>query len=424
VKVRDPVAASHRLTRWNSWTDGQSPDGKRTQVSSAPSAARGRPVETVAPESVEPDRTGATMAPAGVRRAERDAMRRALVLAATPGVPMVADTRRVGCVLLAEDGSTVAEGHHRGPGTAHAEAAALALAGDAARGTTAVVTLEPCNHTGRTGPCTEALVAAGVRRVVYAESDANPVAAGGRAVLEAAGIEVEAGLLADEAAALAEVYRVALREQRPFVTWKLATSLDGRSAATDGTSRWVSSAAARRDTQRLRSLVDTMLVGTSTVLVDDPLLTVRDDAGAPAPVQPLRAVMGLRDLPADRRVLNDDAETVQLRTRDPHAALAELWARGRRHVFLEGGPTLAAAFVSAGLVDRVVAYVAPMFLGAGLSSVGDLGITTIAGALRPTVTDVTVLPDDPEHNVRYTLTPAAAEVRAQRASKPRLVEET
>ncbi|MFB9314408.1 bifunctional diaminohydroxyphosphoribosylaminopyrimidine deaminase/5-amino-6-(5-phosphoribosylamino)uracil reductase RibD [Nocardioides plantarum] len=337
--------------------------------------------------------------------AEHDAMRRALTLAATPGVPMVADTRRVGCVLLDDDGRTVAEGHHRGPGTPHAEADALARAGAAARGTTAVVTLEPCNHTGRTGPCTEALVAAGVRRVVYAEVDANPVAAGGRAVLEAAGIEVEAGLLADEAASLAEVYRVALREQRPFVTWKLATTLDGRSAAADGTSRWVSSTAARRDTHRLRALSDTMLVGTGTIAVDDPLLTVRDDQGRPAAVQPLRAVMGERDLPPDRRVLNDDAETVHLRTRDPYAALATLWDDGRQHVFLEGGPTLAAAFLRAGLVDRVVAYVAPMFLGSGLSSVADLGITTIAAALRPTVTDVTVLAgvDGEEPNVRFTM---------------------
>lgn len=337
--------------------------------------------------------------------AEHDAMRRALVLAATPGVPMVADTRRVGCVLLADDGSTVAEGHHRGPGTLHAEADALAQAGDAARGTTAVVTLEPCNHTGRTGPCTEALVAAGVRRVVYAEADANPVAAGGRARLEAAGIEVGQGLLAAEAAALAEVYRTAQREQRPFVTWKFATTLDGRSAAADGTSRWVSSAAARRDTHRLRSMCDTMLVGTHTIAVDDPLLTVRDADDRPVGVQPLRVVMGERDLPATKRFFNADAESLHLRTRDPHVALAELWSRGRQHVFLEGGPTLAAAFVTAGLVDEIVVYVAPMLLGAGRSAVADLGISTIASALRPTVTDVTVLPDDPEANVRYTLTP-------------------
>ncbi|MEN8675171.1 bifunctional diaminohydroxyphosphoribosylaminopyrimidine deaminase/5-amino-6-(5-phosphoribosylamino)uracil reductase RibD [Nocardioides sp.] len=343
--------------------------------------------------------------------AEESAMRRALVLAATPGVPMVADTRRVGCVLLAPDGGVVAEGHHRGPGTPHAEAAALDVAGERARGTTAVVTLEPCHHTGRTGPCTEALIAAGVSRVVYAESDANPVAAGGRARLEAAGIDVDAGLLADEAAALADVYRLAAREQRPFVTWKFATTLDGRSAAADGTSRWVSGRAARLDTHRLRARCDTMLVGTNTVAVDDPQLTVRDAEDRPLATQPLRAVMGERDLSSDRRIfdasLAGGAPSVHLRTRDPAAALAELFALDRQHVFLEGGPTLAAAFLTAGLVDEVVVYVAPFLLGAGRSAVADLGITTIADAFRPVVTDVTVLPglDGEEPDVRLVLTP-------------------
>lgn len=337
--------------------------------------------------------------------AELRAMRRALTLAASPGVPL-GPNPRVGCVLLADDGSTVAEGHHRGAGTPHAEADALARAGAAARGTTAVVTLEPCNHTGRTGPCAQALIAASVRRVVFAQADPNPVATGGAATLRAAGIDVESGVLAVEAREVNRVWSFAMERGRPFVTWKLATTLDGRSAAADGTSRWISSPAARRDTHRLRALADTMLVGTNTIEVDDPLLTVRED-GVPLAAQPLRAVMGERDLDPARRVFNDDAETVHLRTRDPHAALAELRARDRQHVFLEGGPTLAAAFLRAGLVDEIVAYVAPMLLGAGRSAVADLGITTIAEAFRPRVTDITVL--DPiegdEPNVRLTLTP-------------------
>lgn len=342
----------------------------------------------------------------GFTEAERAAMRRALELAASPGVPL-GPNPRVGCVLLADDGTTVAEGHHRGAGTAHAEADALARAGAAARGTTAVVTLEPCNHTGRTGPCAQALLAAGVRRVVFAQPDPNPVATGGAATLSAAGVEVEQGLAEDDARALNRVWSFAMEHRRPFVTWKLATTLDGRSAAADGTSRWVSSRAARLDTHRLRALSDTMLVGTNTVAVDDPLLTVRDEAGVPVPHQPLRAVMGERALDPGRRVLNEDAETVHLRTRDPHAALAALFARDRQHVFLEGGPTLAAAFLRAGLVDEIVAYVAPMLLGAGRSAVADLGITTIAGAFRPRVTDVTVLDglDGDEPNVRLTMTP-------------------
>ena len=331
------------------------------------------------------------------------AMRRALAVAATPGVPL-GPNPRVGCVLLDDSGATIAEGHHLGAGTPHAEAAALAVAGDAARGATAVVTLEPCNHTGRTGPCAEALVAAGVRRVVLAQRDPNPVAAGGIETLRRAGIEVQAGLLADEAAELNRAWTFGITHGRPLVTWKFAATLDGRSAAADGTSRWISSRLARVDTHRLRAEADVMLVGTGTVMVDDPQLTVRDEDDQPLAQQPLRVVMGERDLPADRRVVDDAAETLHLRTRDPREALARLFDLGRRHVFLEGGPTLAAAFWSAGLVDEVVAYVAPVLLGAGRSAVADLGITTIADAARLDVHDVTVLQAPGEEtNVRLTM---------------------
>jgi diaminohydroxyphosphoribosylaminopyrimidine deaminase / 5-amino-6-(5-phosphoribosylamino)uracil reductase len=337
--------------------------------------------------------------------AEHAAMRRALALAASDGVPL-GPNPRVGCVLLDAEGHTLAEGHHRGAGSPHAEADALARAGDSARGATAVVTLEPCNHTGRTGPCVQALVAAGVRRVVVAQRDTNPVATGGVDTLRAAGVEVETGLLAEEARAVNRVWTFAVEHGRPFVTWKFATTLDGRSAAADGTSRWVSSRAARRDTHRLRALCDTVLVGTNTVAVDNPLLTVRDEEDRPVARQPLRVVMGERALDPAHRVFGPEAETLHLHTRDPGAALAELFARDRQHVFLEGGPTLAAAFVSAGLVDEVVAYVAPMLLGAGRPAVGDLGITTITDALHLGVTDVTVL--EPAHagddtDVRITM---------------------
>ncbi len=337
------------------------------------------------------------------------AMRRALDLAARPGVPL-GPNPRVGCVLLAADGTIVGEGHHRGAGTPHAEADALAAAGDRARDATAVVTLEPCNHTGRTGPCAEALIAAGVRRVVFAQADPNPVARGGAESLRGAGIEVESGLLADEARALNRVWTFAVAHQRPFVTWKFATTLDGRSAAADGTSRWVSGRAARLDTHRLRAICDVMLVGTNTVEVDDPLLTVRDEHGRPLPHQPLRAVMGQRDLPETMRIFDGQAPSVHLRTRDPQVALTDLYARDRQHVLLEGGATLAAAFLRAGLVDEIVVYVAPLLLGSGRSAVADLGIATIGDALRPRVTDITVLPgiDGEEPDVRLVLTPTPA----------------
>ncbi len=317
-------------------------------------------------------------------------MLRALTLAQTPGVPL-GPNPRVGCVLLADDGTEVAEGFHRGAGTPHAEVDALASAGEAARGTTAVVTLEPCNHTGRTGPCAQALIDAGVRRVVFSQPDTSHAAAGGASALEASGVDVDAGLMADEARAINRAWTFAMEHGRPFVTWKFATTIDGRSAAADGTSRWISSPAARRDTHLLRSECDAMLVGTNTIEVDDPELTVRDEFDEPLPHQPLRAVMGVRELPETRRVFNDRAETVRLLTRDPNDALATLTAGCRQHVFLEGGPTLAAAFLKAGLVDEIVAYIAPMLLGAGRNAVGDLGITTIADARHFAVTDVTVL---------------------------------
>ena len=338
--------------------------------------------------------------------AEQSAMRRALQIARMPGVPL-GPNPRVGCVLLDSSGVEVAEGFHRGAGTAHAEVDALAVLGGSAHGLTAVVTLEPCNHAGRTGPCAEALVAAGVRRVVFAQPDPNPVAAGGAARLREAGIEVASGLLLDEARAVNRAWTFATDHGRPFVTWKFAVSLDGRSAAADGTSRWVSNEAARRDTHLLRSECDVVLAGTGTVLVDDPRLTVRDETDEPLPRerQPLRAVMGLRELPAGRRVLDGSAETVHLRTRDPHQALAELYAAGRQHVFLEGGPHLAAAFLAEGLVDEVVGYIAPMLLGAGLHAVEGLAIETIADARHLEVVDVTTVGIGADRNVRLLMTP-------------------
>lgn len=336
---------------------------------------------------------------------EYDAMRRALALAASPGVPLHPNPR-VGCVLLADDGSVVGEGFHHGAGTPHAEVEALRVAGDGARGATAIVTLEPCNHTGRTGPCAQALIAAGVRRVVIAQRDPNPLASGGMDTLLAAGIDVEAGLLTEEAEEVNRAWTFAHRNGRPFVTWKFATTLDGRSAATDGSSRWVSSLPARRDTHLLRALCDAMMVGTGTVEADDPQLTVRDDDDQPLPHQPLRVVMGDRDLSADRRILDDAAQTVHLRTHDPVAALRTLYAdHDRHHVFLEGGPTLAAAFLKAGVVDEVVAYVAPLLLGSGKSAVGRLGIRSIDKALRLEITDTTVVGEGADANVRLLLRP-------------------
>lgn len=326
-------------------------------------------------------------------QAEIAAMRRALVLAATAGVPR-GPNPRVGCVILDPSGTSIAEGLHRGAGTPHAEVEALTKAGSRARDATAVVTLEPCAHTGRTGPCSRALVEAGVARVVFAQADSNPVAAGGAGQLRAAGVDVEAGLLADEAAALNTEWTHAVTVGRPFVTWKTAHSLDGRVAAADGTSRWITGPRARADVHTWRSQVDAVLVGTGTALADDPALTAREPDGTPAPHQPLRVVMGRRDLPSTARVLSDDGPTLLLRTRDPHEALKALGDRDVRHVYLEGGPTLAGAFVAAGLVDRVVAYTAGLLLGAGPSALGEAGVSTLGAALRLRIIDTTLVGHD------------------------------
>ncbi len=323
------------------------------------------------------------------------AMRRALDLARTPGAPR-GPNPRVGCVLLDRAGRIVADGYHRGAGHPHAEVDALLAAGAPVAGTTAVVTLEPCNHTGRTGPCVAALLDAGVQRVVYAQPDTNPLACGGSDALRIAGVDVEGGVLADEARSINPEWTFALDHGRPFVTWKFAATLDGRSAASDGTSRWITSAEARADVHKLRAECDVLLVGTGTLLADNPRLTVRDDTGMPFErrFQPLRAVMGLRSIPADAAVTDDAADTIHLATRDPHGALAVLYGRDRQHVWLEGGPTVAAAFLREGLVDRVVAYVAPALLGAGPAAVGDLGVSTVTDAVALEIAEVTAVGPD------------------------------
>ncbi|EAP99288.1 riboflavin biosynthesis protein RibD [Janibacter sp. HTCC2649] len=305
---------------------------------------------------------------------------------------------RVGCVLVDPDGALVAEGWHQGAGTPHAEAAALAAAGERAKGCTAYVTLEPCNHTGRTEPCSHALAAAGVSRVVYAVSDPNASAAGGAAWLAERGVATEGGLLEAEATALNRSWLHRIRTGRPWVTWKLAATLDGRSAAADGTSQWITGPESRQDVHEQRARCGAIIVGTGTALTDDPRLTARRADGTLHDHQPLRVIMGLRDLAPDARVFDDSAQTVHLRTRQPREVVAYLAEREIHHVWLEGGPTVAAAFMADGLVDEIVAYIAPVLLGRGRQSVSDLGITTIADALRLEPTDTRII----GHDIRIT----------------------
>jgi len=320
-------------------------------------------------------------------------MRRAIALATTTDAPR-GPNPRVGAVIVTADGTVVGEGYHRGAGTPHAEVQALRAAGDRANGATAVVTLEPCAHTGRTGPCADALIAAGITRVVVAQPDTGALARGGIERLRSAGVEVITGAELDAARAVNPTFTRALDLQRPFVTWKYAATFDGRVAARDGSSRWITSPQARARVHELRAIVDAVIVGSGTARIDDPHLTVRDDDGVLASRQPLRVVVGASDLPSSLCVFDDAAPTIHLRTHDIHEVVCTLWQRGATHVLLEGGPTLSATFVRNHLVDEVIAFYGGGLLGAGAPLVGDLGIDSITQLSALAVTEVAQLGPD------------------------------
>ena len=359
---------------------------------------------------------------------EQAAMDRAVELAGR-GLGSASPNPVVGCVLLGADGDVVGEGWHARAGGPHAEVLALRAAGPRAGGSTAVVSFEPCHHTGRTGPCTAALLDAGVRRVVYAVPDPLDAAAGGGAALAAAGVDVEVGVGAGPAERVNAAWLHSIRVGRPYVTWKLAATLDGRTAAADGTSRWITSSQARAEVHLLRALSDAVVTGVGTVLADDPALTVRDldvlrglpDRTWPlGPVpdgvrQPLRVVLdGSGRTPAAARVRDAAAQTLVLtaadvgrgvggRGVDLRQVLAVLHERQVRSVLLEAGPTLAGAFVDACLVDRVVAYVTPALLGQGAAALSaTVTGTTVDAAWRLELQDVARVGPD----VRLVATPA------------------
>ena len=388
---------------------------------------------------------------ARVTAAELAAVHRAVEIAKS-GAATALPNPVVGCLLLSATGEVVGEGFHERAGGPHAEVVALAAAGSRAYGATAVLTLEPCNHVGRTPPCSEALITAGVRRVVVAVRDPWPPAAGGIDRLRAAGVDavdltdladlahladladladpthptdqpdpIDLGAATLAAATLAavdaaedvnRVWLTATRHERPFVTWKAGMTIDGRVAAPDGTSRWITSAASRADVHRLRARVDTMIVGVGTVLADDPQLTVRDAGGTLTGPQPLRVVIDSSGrTPSTARVLDHAAGTWVATADDPGAdsngrvdltaVLRRLYREGRRHVLLEGGPRLAAAFFDAGLVDEALVYLAPTLLGAGRSALDGGSVTTLSGRHRAELRDVTQI--GPDLRLRYAI---------------------
>ncbi len=281
----------------------------------------------------------------------------------------VSDNPRVGAVIV-RDHQVVGEGFHHGAGTPHAEIEAIEMAGDLAHGAQMFVSLEPCKHHGRTPPCTDAIISAGINRVIFAQSDPTVVAAGGEKILADAGISVSSGVLADKAERLNRAWAHWVVTGKPFVSWKFAQSIDARVADRQGSRTAISGSAAQAANHELRSEVDAIVVGTSTVTIDNPRLTVR---GREVLRQPLRVVVGESDIPSNAALTSTvGGEVLHLRTRDIACVLDSLADRGVRHLLLEGGPTLARAFLDAGAVHQIIAIIAPVTFGAGPSALNSL----------------------------------------------------
>jgi diaminohydroxyphosphoribosylaminopyrimidine deaminase/5-amino-6-(5-phosphoribosylamino)uracil reductase len=315
-------------------------------------------------------------------------MLRALELAALS--PIYGENPQVGAVLINDAGEIVAEGWHKGAGTPHAEIDALknlAAKGISGTGLTAVVTLEPCNHTGKTGPCSQALIEAGVKKVVFGTYDPGKTEGGGRFTLEEAGIEVISDILRDDCAQLIAPWFTNKFEQRPYVVIKWAASVDGRTAAADGTSKWITGAEAREDVHARRAASQAIMVGTNTVELDDPELTARKPDGSLYENQPLRIIVGERKLKADSRVFNTAsnqglAETIRFETHDLNSVMKQLFEHGIRQVFVEGGAQLESALISAGLADEFLIYVAPKLIGGPATAIGDIEVASVDQAIN------------------------------------------
>lgn len=318
-------------------------------------------------------------------------MRQALDLAVSPDAPR-GENPRVGCVVVDSTGTVVGAGYHRGAGTPHAEVVALEAAHGRTLGATAVVTLEPCRHVGRTGPCTEALMSAGIARVVFAQPDPTTLAGGGAHVLADVGIEVIGGVCEDDALEVNRAWTHVQVTGQPLVTLKCAMSLDGHVAGSQGEPIAITGPAARALSHRLRTEVDAIAVGTGTVFMDDPHLTARDAEGRLATRQPLRVVIGQREIPSTVNVLDETAPSVHLRTRSPREVIDSLRDRGIHHLLVEGGPTLATAFLDAGLVDEVLWFIAPRLLGSGPISLAGLRhpVPVVVSAVQPIGDDVLI----------------------------------
>lgn len=323
-------------------------------------------------------------------------LKRANVLACL-GLGLTGSNPIVGAVVVDSAGKIIGEGFHKsGP---HAEVVALEQAGQLAQGATLFVTLEPCNHQGKTGPCTEAIIKAGINKVVYAVSDPNALASGGAKKLEAAGIEVVFNGDVLEIAQSNRAWLHKIKNNRPYFIWKIATTLDGRTAAIDGSSKWITGPESRAEVSKLRSESNAVLIGTATALADNPNLIPRDIEKVNK-VHPVRIVMGRREIPSDFDLLNDEAETVFVRSHDFSDLLKLCAERNFNQVFVESGSELGTALLKAGLIDELIIFQAASLLGSGLSFIGDLGVTNIKEKMDFALRDVAQFGND----LKITLT--------------------
>jgi len=301
----------------------------------------------------------------------------------------------VSAAIYSPNGELIADGaHNRSISIDHAEIVALKKAASAAQGATLVVSLEPCNHVGSTPACVDAIIAAGISRVVYAVADPNPVAAGGAQRLKSSGVLVDF-IESDELMDIQGAWLHRITSKRSYFIWKVATTLDGYIAASDGTSQWISSEQSRADVQVLRSQSDAILVGTGTALADNPTLNPRIE-GAPTP---LRVVMGEREVPKEFNLYQGESETIFLKSRDVNALIQTFADRPVNQVLVEAGPTLGTALLKAGIIDEIVIYQAPLLLGAGKSWVANLGVNTIKDGLS--LTQISTEQIGPDLKTRY-----------------------
>ncbi len=283
----------------------------------------------------------------------------------------------VSAAIYGADGSLIADGfHNRTISVDHAEVIALKKAGAAARGATMVVSLDPCAHTGTTPPCVQAIIDAGISTVIYAVADPNPIAAGGAEKLADAGIAVEYR----ESKELSYVQRAWLHKEktgRPLMLWKVATTLDSKVAASDGTSQWITGPESRADVQELRAQSDAILIGTNTALVDNPHLIPRGHTA-----RPVRIISGEQEVPATNRVFDNEARTISVKSKSIPELMKVLSDEGFSQVLVEAGPTLGSALMASGNIDELIIYQAPKMLGAGKEFVSRLGISTLADHLE------------------------------------------